>query len=170
MSGSAGKAHGAPYQEVLAKRSWDNTPVGIDWHDFLIKQRIPGKAVQVGDTFRPHRSEATGLQYRCTVAGVTSGAPFGDIRWPRIVDAVVVDGRATWAAEAISTTSLVATIAASNWPSVDGVTLSNEANDDLRYQVNVDGGVSGNEYEIKHRITLSNGDKKEGVVFLPVLD
>jgi hypothetical protein len=70
MSCSDVEEHGGPYEVVQALRSYDNDWIGLDWHDYLIKLRTPGKYYQVGDVFRPRRLEMTGVQYRCTVAGI----------------------------------------------------------------------------------------------------
>lgn len=170
MSCDETEEHGAPYEVVAALRSWDNEPIGIDWHDHLIKKRVPGKAVQVGDVFRPIRSEATGMQYRCTTAGVTLGVEFRSFRWPKQASLTLVDGGATWVAEPISTTSLISTINAANWIQPTGITHTNPFNDDLRYFVYHAGGISGVSYTNKHQIVLANGQKKEGVVVVPILD
>lgn len=161
---------GAPYGRVDEKRSFDNVPIAIDWHDYLVNRREPGSLAALNFTFRPPRALATGLQYKITTAGVLSNKPFGQIRWPTTAAGIVADGTAAWTAEAISTTSLRSTISNDDWPAVDGVTLGTESNADLRYTVLVAGGSDGNDYELKHRITLATGELKEGVAVLPVRD
>lgn len=170
MSCASDDDHGAPYELVLAKRSFDTDQVGVDWHDYLIKKRVPGKLYQIGDVFRPLRAQATGLQYRCTSGGVASGAPFQDLRWPRSPAATITDGQVTWIAEAISSATLISTISSAVWVAPTGVTLGAETIDDLRYMVLVAGGTSSEQYELKHQITLASGQRKEAVVVLPVLD
>lgn len=170
MSCAETEEHGGPYEVVAALRSWDQDQIGLDWHDWIIKKRIPGKAVQVGEVFRPTRAFATGLQYRCTVAGITSGVEFQGLRWPKQVDLPITDGGATWVSEAASTTSIVSPVTSAVWIPPSGITLSNEVTDDFRYAVDFAGGTSGNSYECKHHIELANGWKKEGVVVVPVLD
>lgn len=161
---------GAPYGTVDAKRSFDNVPVQIDWHDYLINRRIPGAAVSADYRMRPMRAQATGLQYRCTTAGVTSKVPDGRIQWPTTVAGTVTDGTVVWTAEAMATSSLRSTISTNDWPAVSGLTLGTESNNDLIYTVNVSGGTDGQDYEVKHQITLVNGELKEGVAVLPVRD
>lgn len=161
---------GAPYVEVDAKRSFDDVPVEVDWHDYLARLRRPGSAVSVSDAVRPIRSQATGLQYRCSVAGVTSKRATAQIVWPAIAGATLADGSVTWVAEAISTASLRTTITAEDWPAVAGLTLTAEVNADLRYVVNVAGGVDGQTYLVKHQVTLANGEDKEAVAVLPIRD
>lgn len=170
MSCSDVDEHGGPYEVVQALRSWDNDWIGLDWHDYLIKLRTPGKYVQVNDVFRPRRAEATGLQYRCAIAGYTLGVEFRSLRWPQQVGLTQVDGAATWIAEAISATSLISSITAANWIPEAGITHSNPIVDDLRYFVQFAGGTSGNSYKNKHQIVLANGQQKEGVVVVPVQD
>jgi hypothetical protein len=82
----------------------------------------------------------------------------------------LIDGAATWTAEAISTTSLISTVQTANWIPPAGITHSNPIVDDYRYFVQFSGGVSGIEYANKHQIVLVNGQKKEGVVVVPVED
>lgn len=161
---------GQPYVEVDPKRSFDEVPIEVDWHDFLARRRRAGTAYASADTIRPLRAQATGLQYRCTTAGVTSGLPTDRIRWPTTVGATVQDGSVVWTAEAMSTTSLRTTISSDDWPAVAGLTLGAESNSDLRYQVLVAGGTSGQSYSVKHQVTLANGEDKEAVAVLPVAD
>lgn len=161
---------GQPYVRVDPKRSFDEVPIEADWHDYLIRQRRPGTAYASSDTVRPLRARATGLQYRCTTAGVTSGVPTDRIRWPTVVGGTVDDGSVVWTAEAVTSASLRTTIASDDWPSVTGLTLGSASNSDLRYVVTVDGGVSGQTYEVKHQVTLANGEEKEAVIVLPVQD
>jgi hypothetical protein len=161
---------GAPYLEVKAKRSFDDVPVEVDWHDYLANVRRLGSAYQVNDLVRPLRQFATGLQYRCTVAGITSGRKYSEIRWPTVVGGTVTDGTVTWTAEALSNGSLRSTIASNTWPAVAGLTLSGAASLDLRYVTRVAGGVSGTSYDIKHQVTLASGEDKEAVIVLPVRD
>lgn len=170
MSCSDVDEHGGPYQIVLALRSWDNDWIGLDWHDYLIKLRSAGKYVQVGDVFRPKRDQATGMQYRCTVAGYTLGVDFQSLRWPKQAGLTIIDGAATWTAEAVSTTSLISTVSSATWIPPAGVTHSNPFSDDLRYLVMFTGGISGSSYDNKHQLVLANGQKKEGVVVVPVQD
>jgi hypothetical protein len=155
---------------VDAKRSWDIPPVGVDWFELLANKRTPGLGVNSGFTFRPPRPFSTGLQYRCCTAGVTSGKPFAQLRWPTTIAGTIADGTAVWTAEAISSASLLSTISSSDWPAVDGLTLTGAANNDLQYQINAAGGVSGQIYEIAHRITLANGNRWEWIIELPVQD
>lgn len=170
MSCATEDEHGAPYEVVQAKRSFDNDQVGVDWHDYLIKKRVPGKLYQVGDVFRPLRAQATGLQYRCTTGGVASGAPFQDLRWARVANGTNADGQTIWTAEAISSGTLIAAVQTALWVAPTGVTLGAETVDDLRYMVLVGGGTSTEQYALKHQITLTTGQRKEAIVVLPVID
>jgi hypothetical protein len=161
---------GQPYVRVQAKRSFDDVVVEVDWHDYLARQRRPGTAYAVTDAVRPLRARATGLQYRCSTGGVTSGAPSDRIRWPAIVGGTVTDGSVVWTAEAVNASSLRTTISTEDWTAVTGLTLGTESSSDLRYHVIVGGGVSGQTYEVRHRVTLANGEDKEAVAVLPVQD
>jgi hypothetical protein len=160
---------GAPAGIAEPKRSYDNVPVRVDWHDYLINRREEGAAVAQNYVFRPPRAQATGLEYKCTTAGVTSAKPFGKITWPA-VGLTVTDGSVVWTAQAISASSLRTTISSSQWPSVTGLTLSSSSNSDQIYTTNAAGGNSGERYEIVHEVTLANGELKEGLIILPVQD
>jgi hypothetical protein len=162
--------HGAPYEVVEPKRSWDEIPVVLDWHDFLINKRAPGVSVQVGYTFRPFRAEANGLEYRCTKAGVTSGLPSPRIRWAQAVGGTTSDGGVTWTAQEVSAASLRTTISSQQWVWDSGVTAGATAQSDMQYQIIVAGGADGIDYHGKHQVTLANSEKKEGVAVLPVRD
>ncbi len=160
---------GQPYVRVQAKRSFDEVPVEVDWHDYLVRQRRPGTAYNAGDRVRPLRKDATGLQYNCTTAGVTSGKPL--VRWPTVAGGTVTDGTVVWTAEAVTSASLRTTIASEDWSASAGVVLGAESSSDLRYIVMVGSGVSGQTYTVTHRVTLAlNSEDKEAVAVLPVQD
>lgn len=155
---------------VTPKRSWEIPPIGVDWFELLTNKRQPGLGVNVGFTFRLPRAQSTGLQYRCTTGGVLSGKPTNQIKWPTALATPVSDGSAVWTSEAITSASLLSSISASDWPTVDGLTLSGAASNDLQYQINAEGGVSGQVYLVAHRITLANGNRWEWIIELPVED
>lgn len=157
-----------PYVEVEAKRVYDEVPVEVDWHDYLARIRRPGSAVAQNDVVRPLRADATGLQYRCTTAGTTSSKPTSSLRWPTTAGGTLLDGSVIWTAETISSASLRTTITGEDWPAVSGLTLGTETSNDLRYVVLVAGGSDGVDYEVKHQVTLANGENKEAVAVLPV--
>lgn len=159
--------HGQPYQRVDAKRSFDSVPVSFDWHDYLASKWAPGITVTINSRIRQIRSQSNGLQLRAMNDGVTGRRPF---TWPKTVGDTVTDGSLQWEAEAIDSSSLRTFIATSEFPAVDGVTFGLPASNDLVYQVMVDGGTSGQEYKIRHQVVLANGEEKEGVAVLPVLD
>lgn len=162
---------GAPYVEVPAKRVFDRVPVLFDWHDYLAVFRESGKAYTIGTCVRlPRSPEATGLQYRCTVAGVTSGAPASRVRWPTVAGQSVTDGTVTWTAEAADAQSLRTTISGSVFVVPSALTAGTPTVSDLAYVVQIAGGVDGTSYEVKHQITMANGELKEGVAVLPVID
>lgn len=159
--------HGQPYQLVDAKRSFDNVEVSFDWHDFLASKWAPGITISINSCIRLTRSQSKGLQFRAMSDGVTGRrVP----NWPSAAASVVADGSVTWVAEAITTASLRTTIVDSDFPSVDGITLSSPADTDLVYRILVAGGTDGQTYEVQHQVVLANGEEKEGVAVLPVLD
>ena len=161
---------GQPYVKVRAKRSFDDVPVEIDWHDYLANIRRQAFAYQVNDVVRPPRALFTGLQYRCTTAGSSSGKPYAGLLWPRTAVATMIDGSVVWTAEALTTASMRSAISSNTWVATTGVTLGAQTSVDFRYVIFVAGGVSGQSYDIKHQVTLTNGEDKEGVAVLPVLD
>lgn len=157
---------GGPYIEVRAKRTFDNVPLQVDWHDYLARLWSPGTAFAAGVRIRRPRAYSTGLQY--SSSGGVSGRR--EPNWPKTAGGTVVDGDITWTAEAMSSSSLRTTISSDDWPAVTGLTLAGEQNGDLVYQVNADGGTSGQSYEVKHQVTLANGEEKEALIVLPVRD
>lgn len=168
---------GQPYGEVPPKRSFDNVPVAVDWHDYLVNLWAPGRYFSGDAVIRLPRAISTGKQYRAVSDGV-SGASMP--RFPKNDDDEVTDGSVVWRAEPVSIESQRTTIAAQQWSADSGVSLGTEATSDLIYQVLVDGGEDGGgdgvledgtaAYRITHQITLANGEEKEGVVLLPVRD
>jgi hypothetical protein len=160
---------GAPVTPVPSKRSFDVVPVTFDWHDFLAAQRTPGAAVALDFVFRPLRAQATGLQYRCTVAGVASGA--AAINLPTVLGGTVVDGGVTWTAEALSDASMRTTITGSAYSEPSNtLTLEDSGVADFVYTVLAGGGSSGREYKISHEVELQSGESKEAIAILPVKD
>jgi hypothetical protein len=161
---------GAPFAEVEAKRVADKVPLRVDWHDYLINTREPGKAVAQNYVFRPPRSRATGLEYKCTTAGVTSQAPYDRLRWPTAAASTITDGTVVWTAQAVSTSSLRATVSSDSWTADTGLTLSDQSNTDLIYTTYAAAGTNGERYEVKHAITLSGSpaEIKEALILLPV--
>ena len=155
---------------VEAKRSDDSVPLQVDWHDFLANQRKPGAAVATTAIIRLERKRSTGLQYRCTTAGVTSGQPTERIRWPATAGGTVADGTVVWTAEAMAATSLRTTISADGWPAITGLAFGTTSNADLIYTLMVSGGTSGQTYDIGHEIACANGEKERQVLRMAVKD
>jgi hypothetical protein len=163
---------GAPVGEVDAKRVADKVPIRVDWHDYLINTREPGKSVALNYVFRLPRALATGFEYKCTKAGVTSARPSSAIKWPSAPAAAVSDGDVTWTSQAMSANSLRATVSSDVWTADTGLTLSDQSAADLVHTTYVAGGIDGGEFEVKHRITLtgSPAEIKEALILLPVRD
>lgn len=165
--------HAAPYQEVDPKRVADKVPIQFDWHDYLANTWRPGTFFTAGQRIRFLRNDprARGFEMECTVAGRSGGRP---PTFPGTLGASVTEGGSTltWTARTLSTASLRGTIGTSVFPPVDGLILSDESNADLIYTIYADVGVSGQRYEVKQRITLSDviGEEKEGVAVLFVID
>lgn len=162
---------GPPVKEVIAKRVLDKVTLQVDWHNYLINRRQPGVAIPLNFVVRPIRSKATGLEYKCTTAGVTSQAPYDRIKWPVTAALTVTDGTVVWTAQAVSASSLRATVSVDTWSAFDaGITLSDQSNSDLIYTTYASGGVDGQDYDIKHKVTLSGtpAEIKEALIVLPV--
>jgi hypothetical protein len=113
------------------------------------------------------RARSTGLQYRCTTAGVTS---FKEPRWGTTLAGTTPDGTVVWTAEAIDTQSLRTTISSEDYVLDTGLTNGGESSADLKYTVLVRGGTNGQEYRVKHQVACANGEDKEAVGILPVAD
>lgn len=174
---------GEPYTTVKTKRTYDVVPVTFDWHDFLANQRQPGFEVPLQYVWRPLRAVATGIQFRCTQAGVSSPLDTASIIWPRTIGSVVDDGTAQWTAEAISNDSLRALVGTFTYSyTVVGtgsgtVVVTDAGSEDLVYAALIGGGTSGSSYAIKMQIvlidvitTVPTGEDKEAVAVLPVQD
>lgn len=168
--GSLADNRGQPAKEVLAKRPADKVPIDVDWHDFLINERMPGVAIAVNYVVRPRRATATGLEYKCTTAGVTSFVPYERILWPKVAAQTITDGSVVWTAQAVSASSLRATISGNVWTFDSGVNKSNESNADFVYTAFADGGSNGQIYSLRHVVTLSSSEVKEALILLPVSD
>jgi hypothetical protein len=164
------EGRGPPAGVADAKRPTANVPLRVDWHDYLIARREPGVYVALDARIRPLRADATGLQYRCTTPGVTSGVPFNRIRWPRTAGLTEPDGSVVWTAEPIDSNSLRASVSSDTWVVPTGLTLGTVSNNDLVYTALVDGGDDGITYEVRHRIVLSPAEDNEALILLPVRD
>jgi hypothetical protein len=158
---------GGPRIVVDPKRSFDEIPIRFDWHDYLANLPERGNAYALNARVRPRRANATGLEYQATTAGTTGRR---EPRWPTALGGTVPDGSVVWTAVALSTASLRTTISSQSAPAVTGVTVGAPTLDDLAYTVLVSGGTSGQTYEIKHQVTLANGEEKEAVAVLLVQD
>lgn len=156
-----------PYGEVDAKRPFAIVAVTFDWHDYLANLRAPGAAVALNDVVRLRRLEATGLEYKCTTAGVTG---WRNLVWPGSVGQTLNDGSVVWTAQAVSSASLRTTITLSTFPTVSGVTYGTTSETDLRYAIQVSGGTANRSYEIRHRVTLANTEQQEALAMLDVRD
>lgn len=163
----ATRVRGEPYVTVEPKRAYDNVPIQVDWHDYLARVWQPGVAQAASTAIRLPRAQSTGLQYRALTGGVTSRR---QPRWPRVVGGQVSDAQVTWVAEAITPDSLRTSISADGWAPVTGLVFGASTFADLIFTQYVDGGVSGQTYEVKHQIVCANGEEKEAVALLLVED
>lgn len=157
------------YIEVPAKRTADKVPVQFDWHDMLANLWQRGAAYALAARIRPERALSTGLEYEVTTAGVT-----GNRRpnFPVTAGETVQSGSVVFTSRAMSDASLRATILVSAFPLVEGLTLSDQSDDDLVHTIYAAGGTSGQRALVVNRVTLSNppGEIKEAAMLLPVQD
>lgn len=159
---------GAPYGPVPPKRSFDNVPVQIDWHNYLINKWAPGTYVEEGTCIRlPRPGASFGLEYRVAQTGVTGGKLPS---FQAVVGSQVSDGSVIWVAQPVSSDSLRSLIQSYSWAADAGVTLGPETLADLVHMVQVSGGALGETYQIRSRIVLYNGEQKEGVALLTIAD
>lgn len=158
-------------QTVEPKRSGDTIWVNrVDWHDVLANFRESGVAVALNAVVRLSRLDSTGLQYRATTAGITSGARIPRRRWPTTIGGTLTDGSVVWTAEVMSVDSLRTSVVSDDWLAVSGLAFGSRTAADMIYQIMVDGGVSGQTYDLVHRITCANGEVIEQKIRLPVED
>lgn len=169
------------YPEVPAKRSDVNpVPVQFDWHDQIAIKWQRGAPFEAGVRVRPERSRCTGLEYEVTTAGVTGNrmpnfpAPIHDEDGELVDNGIGLkcrSGSVVFTSRAMTSASL-RTVSASVFSADEGITLSDESNDDGVYTVHVSGGLSGNEYKIVHRLTFTGGigEMQGQALILPVQD
>lgn len=158
-----------PYLGVPAKRSADKVPVQFDWHDYIANKWQRGTPYALASRIRPERLLATGLEYEVTTAGVTgSRRP----NFPVTAGEMVQSGSVVFTARAMSDASLRATILSSTFPAVEGLTLSDQSDDDQVMTIFAAAGTSGVYYSVINRVVLSNppGEVKEAVARLLVQD
>ena len=156
-------------QAIDPKRPYEELTIKMDWYEQLAIQRRTEVQVSLNECFRPVRTpQSSGVQYRCTVAGYTSGLPFDRIRWPK--SGTVQDGSVTWTAEPMSVASLRWPITLNEWVVPAGLIRGADATGDwITYQILIGGGVAGQTYDIIHRIQCPDG-KFEQVVRMLVTD
>lgn len=155
-----------PYKEYYAKIG-GKLPFCIDWEDAL-PVRWPGAGRSVtGAIVRPTR--ATGLQYQCTTPGYTGD---NEPSWPTTAGQSITDGTAVWTAQAISASSLVATISASAWAmqqTGSGIALSAPALNGLVAQVLADFSAAAiGDWDLINTISCSDGGNRPGTWRLKV--
>jgi hypothetical protein len=161
---------GQPYVTVETKRSYDQVPIPFDYHDWLANQRVAGAAVALDFVIRPLRANATGMQYRCAVAGVTAPVDSSTMTWPQAAGVAFDDGSAEWISEALDDSSFRSTVASQAYVIPNGVASTDAGNNDKIYVVLIGGGISGQSYNIVCDVVLVNGEHKEAVAILPVQD
>lgn len=84
----------------------------------------------------------------------------------------VRSGSVVFTARAITDASLRATIVASEFEADDGISISDESNDDFVYTIYVSGGQDGQDYGVRHQITLSGAtaESPKREIIVPVRD
>jgi hypothetical protein len=159
---------GQPYITGETARSYDDVPVSYDWHDFLMNVRTPGADVILNFAIRPPRAKATGFQWLCTTAGLTSGLALLD--WPTGMGEVIEDGSVVWTSVAVDATSFRTTIATVTLDLDAPLTYSDRGVVDYIETILVSGLISGTSYLLRCDVVCANGDKKQAVLVLPVQD
>jgi hypothetical protein len=151
------------------KRSEERKDWAFNWTHELARKWQPDIPYAAGVTVRPsQQGEQTGLQY--SSSGGQSAAEEPD--WPTTVGASVTDGRITWTAEALSLTSLEDQVSASDWEADSALTVDGDSQTvtpglQLTFAY-VEGGVSGQTYEVVNTMTTLLGRIFQGVVKLRI--
>ena len=140
-----------------------------DRTDNLAQRWEAGKVVASGYKVRPKR--ATGWQYTSTAGQTGAQEP----RWPANSGGTVVDGSVTWTAEAITDASLLAYVSGpgnSAWTGDGGATLTPALPASARATCLVDTAACavGQVLRIVNRMTLTNGEKRDAVFNVRVVD
>lgn len=140
-----------------------------DRTDSLVRRWSPGRTVALGFKVRPLR--ATGLQYTSTAGTTGQNEP----KWPTVSGGTVVDGTVTWTAEAVADSSLVAYCAGTGdsvWTGDGGATVTGSLPSSTRATALVDTSACaiGQLLRVVNRMTLTNGEKRDAVFTIEVVD
>ena len=140
-----------------------------DRTDNLVRRWTPGRTVALGYKVRPIR--ATGLQYTSS-AGTTGQT---EPKWPTVSGGTVLDGTVTWTAEAVGDTSLIAFCSGAGdsvWTADGGATVTPALPSSTRATALIDTTACavGQILRIVNRMTLTNGEKRDAVFNVKVVD
>jgi hypothetical protein len=128
----------------------------IKWTDYATNVRIR--------VYSP--GGESGYELEATIGGRSAGR---QPRWPTYVGAIIVDGSITWTVRALSSGSLIRSVAGTPvWVADNGITVTNQSITGMVATANMAGGADGNDYAITVTATLSDGTIVPKTVILPV--
>ena len=108
-------------------RIGDTVPVVLDFSQVAANTWRRAALYDANARVRP--SKDSGFEFEASAAG-QSGAR--EPRWPNTLGATVTDGSITWTAKAVSTASLVKTLASVTWTVPSSFTVSGESVDAVK--------------------------------------
>lgn len=145
-----------PYAEYFLKVG-EKVPFGIDWESWLEQRWLAGRLYSLNYVLRP--THATGYEYKCTTAGYSGDS---EPAWP--ATGTIADGSIVWTPQAISASSLSASIISAPWTAPGAIALTNQSLSSYKATVLVDtsGATAGQQYDVLNTLNLSDGTAKVG--------
>jgi hypothetical protein len=141
----------------------------VDFEQFCARQWSKWTDITVGTCIRVYiegsKGGASGYELRATTSGRTGGK-FPN--FPQVAGVQVIDGSVIWITQALSTSSLRATISGTPTWTAAGLTVSNPQLVGFMAAAVLSGGTDGSDYEILVQASLSNGTTPIQVCSLPV--
>jgi hypothetical protein len=152
--------------EEDCKRSFERKQRGFDLTAFSARNWSPKTFFNAGDVIRVQGTDVggsqlfTGYDYLTAAPGYT-----GEIEpsWP--ATGSVVDGAVTWAAQAVTNSSMLRTMTAVEWIEDGDMLVDDEdiVNTEGRHQISAyhSGGLNGQKYLVIARVTYSDGSVED---------
>jgi hypothetical protein len=145
---------------------------GFYWTREFTRRWEADRPYDIGIVVRPSSvAVVTGFEY--ISSGGQSGAE--EPNWPRTLAGTIVDGSITWTAQALSTASLLETVATDTWSASDPVGLTVEAQLPIdlpglqRTSVVLSEGSVGVEYAVDNEVITATGKEFVARVLLTVV-
>lgn len=157
--------------EVEAARTWpakhpdETLDYAVDFEEECVRQWQAWQDFATGVCIRVFRpGQASGYEFRASTGGRSGG------RHPAFLTGQpVIDGSVIWTPQAISSASLLRSIAGTPiWTADAGVTVSGESVSDFKALAKIGGGTDAEDYSVEVTAVASDGLQLVTVVILPV--